>query len=161
MSSDKVTDRLVLFTESLFMQWLFYVCVFGRNKKKKINGSLCCLGYPSEIWGDRRDRILITSSMYCNFRRRIKGFFSAWEERVCGSMHKVRYNSWILIATANSVTICMTTDTVSFKDLCFPSTMASETPTTPKNICAHVHTHTHTLELTLPLFLKATPTQTH
>lgn len=77
--------------------------------------------------------------MYCNFRRRIKGFFSAWKERLCGSMHKVRYNSWILIATANSVTICMTRDTVSFKDLCFPSTMASEAPTTPKNTCTCTH----------------------
>lgn len=129
------------------------------REKKKINGSLCCLGYPSEILRDRRDRILITSSMYCNFRRRIKGFFSAWEERVCGSAHKVAYNSWILIATANRVTICMTTDTVSFEDLFFLSNKSSDGPTTPTHTCtrthgdictyatfcfqSHIHTQTH------------------
>lgn len=111
------------------------------RRKKKINGSLCCLGYPSEILRDRRDRILITSSMYCNFRRRIKGFFSAWEERACGSVHKVRYNSWILIATANRATICMTTDAVSFEDLFFLSTKASDGPTTPRHTCTRTRTH--------------------
>lgn len=80
--------------------------------------------------------------MYCNFRRRIKGFFSAWEERVCGSVHKVRYNSWILIATANRVTICMTADTVSFEDLHFLSTIASEGPATSKDTW-HMHTWRH------------------
>lgn len=53
-------------------------------------------------------------------------------------MHKVRYNCGILIATANSVTICMTTDTVSFKDLCFPSSHGQYGPHHPQK---HMHTH--------------------
>lgn len=138
--------------------------LWAKSGKRKINGSLCCLGYPSEILRDRRDRILITSSMYCNFRRRIKGFFGAWEERVCGSVHKVRYNSWILIATANRVTICMTTDTVSIEDLFFLSTKASDGPTTSRHTCTRTrgdictyatfcfqsHIHTNTQNLILP-----------
>lgn len=50
-------------------------CHYLKAKSEKINIGLCCLGYPSEILGDRRDRLSITSSMYCNFRRRrIKAF---------------------------------------------------------------------------------------
>lgn len=92
------------FTGSQFLHWNSFVIISRRNQqKKKINAGLCCLGYSSEIL---RDRPLITSSMYNNFRRRTEAFFLRVRKGVLWLVHKVRGNRWILIAAGGQQYPC-------------------------------------------------------
>lgn len=98
--------------------------------------------------------------MYCTFRRRIKAFFWGWKEGFCGLAHKVRDNSWILIAITVQQYPRWHTP-VSFKDLSFPSNFTAVEPykqihtTGGQHLPAFTwtfknHTYTHTCTLRIP-----------